>query len=82
MSKKKKFDLHELEETVGPMNEVAKADALVYTGVKDPEHMNEYERRTIAIKKQKIKKTTKKSDRRMSKQIINHVNEIIDDQDK
>jgi hypothetical protein len=76
---KKKFNPEELEEIVGPMNEVAKADAIVYTGVADPEHMNEYERRTILIKKQKIKLATKKSERRLSKQIIQHIDEIDPD---
>lgn len=73
---RKKFQIEDLEETVGPMNEVATADAMAYTGVKNPDEMNEYEKRTTAIKKQKIKKTSKKSDRRLRKQIINHIDEI------
>jgi hypothetical protein len=70
---RKKFNPEDLDETVGPMNHVAKADAMVWTGVKDPDNMNEYEKRTVVVKKQKIKKSTVKNERRVSKNIIRNL---------
>lgn len=73
---KKKFNPEDLEETVGPMNDVAKADALAYAGAPDVKHLSKLDsaaERAVRAKKQKIKKTSKKSDRRLRKQIINHL---------
>lgn len=72
---RKKFNPDDLDETVGPMNHVAKDDAMVWAGVKDPANMNEYEKRTVVVKKQKIKKSTVKNERRLSKNIIKNLRE-------
>lgn len=79
---KKKFDPESLEEQVGPMNDVAKADALVYAGAPEVKHLSNLDsksERAVRAKKQKIKKTSKKTDRRLSKQIINHISQQEDE---
>ena len=70
---RKKFNPDDLDETVGPMNHVAKEDAMVWAGVKNPDNMNEYEKRTVVVKKQNIKKSTVKNERRVSKNIIRNL---------
>jgi hypothetical protein len=73
---RKKFNPEDLDETVGPMNHVAKDDAIVWTGVKDTTNMNEYEKRTVVVKKQNIKKATVKNERRLRKNIIKNIGDI------
>lgn len=76
---KKKFNPEELEELTGPMNDVAKADAMVYAHA-DPDRPLDVKRKRIVVaKKQKIKQTTKKTERRLSKQILQHIDEIDPD---
>lgn len=73
---KKKFNPDDLEETTGPMNSVAKDDAIVYTGAPKVKHLSQLDsksERAVRAKKQKIKNTSKKADRRIKKQIINHI---------
>lgn len=72
---KKKFSIDDLSETEGPMNSVAKEDAIHYTGAPEVKHLSDLDSRSeraVRAKKQKIKKTTKKADRRLKKQIINN----------
>jgi|GEM_PF-2498605 hypothetical protein len=76
---RKKFNPDDLDETVGPMNHVAKEDAMVWAGVKNPDNMNEYEKRTVVVKKQNIKKSTVKNERRLSKNIIKNLDDSNND---
>jgi hypothetical protein len=70
---KKKFNPDDLEEAVGPMNDVATADAMAYARADESRPLDKHKEREVRAKKQQIKKSTKKSERRMSKQIIQHV---------
>lgn len=70
---KKKFDPESLEETVGPMNDVAKADAMAYARADENRPLDKHKEREVRAKKQQIKKSTKKTERRLSKQIIQHI---------
>lgn len=68
----KKVEDHDIEDLHGPMNSVAKEDAKIWTGVehKVEEEYELHEHRTVVAKKQKAKKSSKKQDRRISKQLV------------
>ena len=73
----KKVENHDIEDLHGPMNSVAKEDAKIWTGL---EHKKEseyelHEHRTVVAKKQKAKKSSKKQDRRISKQLVKQTDE-------
>lgn len=76
MARRKKFNIEDLENLVGPMNDVAKEDALVYAKAPHVKHLSElaakYERE-VRAKKQKIKKSSKKRQRTTSREIIKNL---------
>jgi hypothetical protein len=70
----KNFDKEELKDTHGPMNSVAKDDAEVWANAKVGKDYDEKQIHRIAVaKKQNAKKSTKKHDRNVSKQIIKNI---------
>jgi hypothetical protein len=74
----KKFNKEELTDLHGPMNSVAKDDALVWAGAPDVKHLSNLEphkRREVLAKKQKAKNSSKKHDRNLSKQILKNIKE-------
>ena len=72
---KKIFNKDELKETHGPMNSVAKDDALVWAKapINDLEKLDPAVRREVLVKKSKARNSTKKHDRNLSKQIIKNI---------
>ena len=70
----KKYNPSEIKDTHGPMNSVSKEDAKVWTSAKLGKNYDENQIKRIAnAKKHKAKTSTKKHDRRMSKQILKNV---------
>lgn len=75
---RKKYNPKDLDETEGPMNDVAKADALAYANAPKVKHLSNLparKEREVRAKKQQIKKTTTKNERRMRKQILKNIDE-------
>ena len=72
---KKIFNKDELKDTHGPMNSVAKDDALVWAGADDHNihRLDPAVRREVLAKKSKARNSTKKHDRNLSKQIIKNI---------
>lgn len=70
---RKKFNPEDLEESVGPMNNVASQDARVYAHVDENRPLDKHKEREVVAKKQKIKKSTKKAERRLNKSIIKNI---------
>ncbi|MDA9302584.1 hypothetical protein N9578_00015 [bacterium] len=70
---RKKFNPEELQETDGPMNDVAKADAMVYAKADPNRPMDNKRKRIVVAKKQQIKNSTNKANRRNSKNIIRNL---------
>lgn len=70
---RKKFNPEDLEESVGPMNNVASQDARVYAHVDETRPLDKHKEREVVAKKQKIKKSTKKAERRLNKSIIKNI---------
>lgn len=69
---KKSIDIEDLEETIGPMNSVAKDDALVYAGAPEVKHLSQLEphlEREVRAKKRKIKRSTTKHERAKAKAV-------------
>lgn len=69
---RKRITEEELEETHGPMNSVAKDDALVYAGAPEVKHLSQLEphvEREVRAKKNKIKRSTTKHERAIGKAI-------------
>lgn len=69
---RKKFTEDDIEETVGPMNNVATEDAMFYAHADPNRPLDNKKEREVRAKKQKIKNSTKKASRRLSKTIISH----------
>ena len=65
----KKINNDEIEDCTGPMNQVAKDDALAWTGISDLTTADERQRRTVIAKMQKAKRSSKKHDRQLSKEL-------------
>lgn len=71
----KKFSVADIEDTVGPMNSVSKADAHIWASKKAisenlaPEQLHRIE----VAKKRKAVTSSKKQDRKNSKDIIKHI---------
>lgn len=66
---RKKITSTDISETTGPMNDVAKDDALVYANAPPVKHLSKLEprkEREVRAKKQKIKNSSKKADRRIN----------------
>lgn len=72
----KKYNTQDIQDNHGPMNSVAKADAMVWAGVQNLESADEQQRRVVQAKKQKAKRSSKKQDRRTAKEIIKHIDDI------
>ena len=73
---KKKFNKEVLSDTHGPMNSVSKDDALVFVGIKGAKHLSKLDaeaKREVLAKKRKLVNSTKKQDRRDSKNIIKNI---------
>lgn len=73
---RKKYNPDDLDESVGPMNDVAKDDALVYAKAPPVKHLSKLEphkEREVRAKKQKIKTSSKKAERRLRKSIIKNI---------
>ena len=69
---KKSITIDDIQETVGPMNSVAKDDALVYVGAPDVKHLSQLEphvEREVRAKKNKIKRSTVKHERAIAKSV-------------
>ena len=74
----KKFEDQDLEDNHGPMNSVAKDDALVWAGAPPVKHLSNLDpdtQRIVRAKKYKAKRSSTKQDRRLSKDIIRHIGE-------
>ena len=72
----KKFSRKVLSDTLGPMNSVSKDDALAFVGVKGVKHLSKLDaelKREVLAKKRKLVNSTKKQDRRDSKNIIKNL---------
>ena len=73
---RKKFSNKVLSDTIGPMNSVSKDDALAFVGVKGVKHLSKLDaelKREVLAKKRKLVNSTKKQDRRDSKNIIKNL---------
>lgn len=71
---KKTYNENEIKDTHGPMNNVSNGDAEVWANAKAGVDYNEKQIKRIALaKKKKAKTSTKKHNRRMSKQIIKNI---------
>lgn len=76
MARRKKFNIEDLSESTGPMNDVAKMDALFYADAPMVRHLSKLDskkEREVRAKKQAIKKSSKKADRATSKQILKNL---------
>ena len=72
----KKFSNKVLNDTLGPMNSVSKDDALAFVGVKGVKHLRKLDaelKREGLAKKRNLVNSTKKQDRRDSKNIIKNL---------
>tara|TARA_B100001057_G_scaffold481281_1_gene555144 strand:- start:466 stop:705 length:240 start_codon:yes stop_codon:yes gene_type:complete len=72
----KKFNKAVLSDTLGPMNSVSKDDALAFVGVSNVKHLdnlNVETKREVLAKKRKLVTSTKKQERRISKDIIKNI---------
>tara|TARA_Y100000389_G_scaffold44679_1_gene39391 strand:+ start:1383 stop:1607 length:225 start_codon:yes stop_codon:yes gene_type:complete len=69
---KKSISKEDLEATEGPMNSVAKDDALAYVGAPNVKHLSQLEpkvEREVRAKKAKIKRSTTKHERAIGKAV-------------
>lgn len=67
---KKSIDMEDFEELTGPMNSVAKEDALVFAGFSedtDIDKLEPHDIREVRAKKAKMRKATIKHDRAIAK---------------
>lgn len=76
----KKVNTEDLTVTEGPMNNVASEDARVYANVDENRPLDNKRKRIVVAKKQKIKKSSKKADRRVNKNLLKNINELQKDQ--
>lgn len=70
---RKKYNPSEIRDTHGPMNSVSKEDAKVWASKHGIDYDEKQIKRIEQAKKKKARASTKKHDRRMSKQIINNI---------
>ena len=70
---RKKYNSEEIRDTHGPMNSVSKDDAKVWASKHGVDYDEKQIKRIEIAKKKKARNSTKKHDRRMSKQIINNI---------
>lgn len=72
---RKKYDSEEINDTHGPMNSVSKEDAKVWASKHGVDYDEKQVKRIEQAKKRKARNSTKKHDRRMSKQILKNIKE-------
>jgi len=68
----KKINIDELDVTIGPMNSVAKFDALSYSGLPDNtdlDLLDPHHSREVRAKKKKMVRSTVKQDRSLARNI-------------
>jgi hypothetical protein len=65
----KKITEEEIQEEQGPMNDVAKEDAMVYAKADPNRPLDKKRKRIVVAKKQQIKNASKKHDRRINKNL-------------
>ena len=65
----KKITEEEIQEEQGPMNDVAKEDAMVYAKADPNRPLDNKRKRIVVAKKQQIKNASKKHDRRINKNL-------------
>jgi|TARA_R110002074_G_scaffold396746_1_gene586451 hypothetical protein len=75
----KKITREDLIATEGPMNNVASDDAMVYANADSTRPLDNKRKRVVVAKKQKIKKSSKKTDRRITKSLIRNVDNLPKD---
>lgn len=72
---RKKYDSEEINDIHGPMNSVSKEDAKVWASKHGVDYDEKQIKRIEIAKKKKARNSTKKHDRRMSKQILKNTKE-------
>ena len=75
----KKITREDLTATEGPMNNVVDEDAMVYAKADPNRPLEIHKERQVRAKKQKIKKSSKKADRRITKSLIRNVDNLPKD---
>jgi hypothetical protein len=75
----KKITREDLIATERPMNNVASDDAMVYANADSTRPLDNKRKRVVVAKKQKIKKSSKKTDRRITKSLIRNVDNLPKD---
>ena len=73
---RKKVTLDDYEEIHGPMNSVSKEDALIWAGAPPVKHLSKLDpdtQRIVRAKKSKAQRSSKKQDRKASKEIMKHI---------
>lgn len=76
----KKITREDLTATEGPMNNVADEDAMVYAKADPNRPLDIHKERQVRAKKQKIKNSSKKADRRINKSLLKNIHELQKDQ--
>jgi len=74
---KKRIEIAQIIETDGPMNSVAKEDAYSYLGLDETdEEISISDHKALRAKKKKIVTSSKKLDRKISRETLRKVNRI------
>jgi hypothetical protein len=73
---KKRLKNEELTATEGPMNSVALDDAAAYLGIDDQDELTIDQARQLRAKKRKIVTSSKKMERRVSREVTRQVNRL------
>jgi len=72
----KRLNLEDLINTDGPMNSVALDDALHYLGLENKTVLTPHEEHALRAKKKKIVTSSKKLDRRVSRELVKRADRI------
>jgi hypothetical protein len=78
----KKITKEDLTATAGPMNNVASEDAMVYANADPDRPLDTKRKRIVVAKKQQIKKSSKKADRRINNSLLKNIDELQKDKQK
>jgi hypothetical protein len=73
---KKRLSAEDLTANDGPMNSVAKDDALYYLGLENKEELTVDEGRALRAKKNKIVTASKKMERKVSREVTRRANRL------
>ena len=76
----KKITEEEIQEEQGPMNDVAKEDAMVYANADPNRPLDKKRKRIVVAKKQQIKNASKKHDRRINKNLKKFTDDLPKEQ--